>query len=98
MAYNKKNWMKQKEEEKKQWAKDAVENIKLYERKPEDVKEYLNFMSRMHNYSPRNTASIHAQFPGAGFVASKDKYRELGFEILPDQKGIDIMVPMSITP
>lgn len=96
MAYNKKNWMKQKEEEKKQWAKDAVENIKLYERKPEDVKEYLNFMSRMHNYSPRNTASIHAQFPGAGFVASKDKYRELGFEILPDQKGIDIMVPTPV--
>lgn len=84
MAYNKKNWMKEKEEEKKQWAKDAVENIKLYKRKPEDVKEYLNFMSRMYNYSPRNTSSIHAQFPGSKLqlqVSHPDKsssYRILG--------------------
>lgn len=97
MAYNKKSWAKAKEEEKKKWADDALEQISFHKMNVEDVKEYFEFMSNMYDYSPRNIGMMKNQYPGAEFVASKEKFKELGFDILENQKPIKILAPNKVT-
>lgn len=97
MAYNKKSWAKAKEEEKKKWADDALEQISFHKMRTEDVKEYFEFMSNMYDYSPRNIGMMKNQYPGAEFVASKEKFKELGFDILENQKPIKILAPNKVT-
>lgn len=97
MAYNKKNWMKAKEEEKKQWADDAIEKISFHQKSPDEALEFFKFMAKMYDYSPRNIAMMQEQYPGALFVGSKDKFKELGFNVLDDQKPINILAPNPVT-
>lgn len=97
MAYDKKNWMKAKEEEKKQWANEAIEKISFHEKSTEEAIEFFKFMARMYDYSPRNIAMMKDQYPGALFVGSKEKFKELGFNILEDQKPINILAPNPVT-
>ncbi|TDM28764.1 hypothetical protein ETH98_08510 [Macrococcoides caseolyticum] len=97
MAYNKKSWAKAKEEEKKKWADDALEQISFHKMNVEDVKEYFEFMSNMYDYSPRNIGMMKNQYPGAKFVASKDRFKELGFDILENQNPIKILAPNKVT-
>lgn len=97
MAYNKKNWMKAKEEEKKQWADDAIEKISFHQKSPDEALEFFKFMAKMYDYSPRNIAMMQDQYPGALFVGSKDKFKELGFNVLDDQKPINILAPNPVT-
>ncbi|PKE11089.1 hypothetical protein CW685_08285 [Macrococcoides caseolyticum] len=97
MAYNKKAWAIAKEEEKKKWADDALEQISFHKMNVEDVKEYFEFMSNMYDYSPRNIGMMKNQYPGAEFVASKEKFKELGFDILENQKPIKILAPNKVT-
>lgn len=46
---------------------DAVDS---YFETPEQMKEYLNFMSQFYDYSPRNVAIKQNQFPGTTAVGS----------------------------
>ncbi len=46
------------------------ESITNHFHSPEQMKEYLDFMGKFHRYSPRNTALIDSQFPGAEAVGS----------------------------
>lgn len=56
----------------------AIKAIKSYATSPEDLKEYLDFMSHFTKYSPRNTALIHEQWRGANAVATYKHWEALG--------------------
>lgn len=56
----------------------AIKAIRSYAANPEDLKEYLDFMSHFTKYSPRNTALIHEQWRGANAVATYKQWEVLG--------------------
>ncbi|WP_163530731.1 ImmA/IrrE family metallo-endopeptidase [Halobacillus ihumii] len=60
---------------------------------PEQMKEYLDFMGKFHRYSPRNTALIDSQFPGAEAVGSYAFWKEKGFPVNKGEKSLKILVP-----
>ena len=56
----------------------AIKAIRSYAANPEDIKEYLDFMSHFTKYSPRNTALIHEQWRSANAVATYKQWKALG--------------------
>lgn len=56
----------------------AIKAIRSYAANPEDIKEYLDFMSHFTKYSPRNTALIHEQWRSANAVATYKQWEALG--------------------
>lgn len=58
----------------KDLAQQAIELIKEYKNSPEDVKEYLDFMSKFPELSPRNLALLEKQWPGANMVATYNQW------------------------
>lgn len=60
----------------------------------ERYKEYLNFVSKFHNYSHNNTLLIMLQNPEASFVASyTDWHKKHNRHIKKGEKGIKIIAP-----
>ncbi|MHA2628154.1 PBECR4 domain-containing protein [Streptococcus agalactiae] len=59
-------------------SQQAIQAIKAFTESPEDLKAYLDFMSRFPQLSPRNAALIQAQWPGANAVATFKQWQELG--------------------
>lgn len=76
---------------------EANYKIMTYFREPKDMKEYLNYMAKFHNYSPRNLALIEEQFSGAKAVGSFKFWKDNGFKINKGEKGIKILVPTKTT-
>ncbi len=62
----------------------AFQKIREYTQSPEALAEYVEFMSKFPQLSPRNVALIQAQWPGANAVATYDQWQGMG-EVL----GID---------
>ncbi|MYL56630.1 ImmA/IrrE family metallo-endopeptidase [Virgibacillus halodenitrificans] len=60
---------------------------------PEQMKEYLDFMGKFHRYSPRNTALIDSQFPGAEAVGSYAFWKDKGFSVNKGEKSLKVLVP-----
>ena len=60
---------------------------------PENLKEFLNYMSKFYNYSLRNASLIQEQFRGALAVGSYAFWKEKGFTVNKGEKGIKILVP-----
>ena len=60
---------------------------------PEQMKEYLDFMGKFHRYSPRNTALIDSQFPGAEAVGSYAFWKDKGFPVNKGEKSLKVLVP-----
>ncbi len=54
---------------------EAIQKIKKYSQDPKEMKEYLDFMSKFPQFSPRNTALLHEQWQGANIVATYDQWR-----------------------
>lgn len=75
----------------------ANESIKNYFREPKLMKEYLDYMAKFYNYSPRNLALIKDQFKGAEAVGSFKFWSDNGFKINKGEKGIKILAPTKIT-
>lgn len=59
----------------------------------ENFIEYLNFQSKFHNYSPRNSLLINLQRPDATDVASFAKWNSLGRTVNKGETGIIILAP-----
>lgn len=59
-------------------SQQAIQDIKAFTESPEDLKAYLDFMSRFPQLSPRNAALVQAQWPGANAVATFKQWQELG--------------------
>lgn len=56
-------------------AQEAMQKIKNYSQDPKEMKDYLDFMSKFPQFSPRNTALLHEQWQGANVVATYDQWR-----------------------
>ncbi len=63
---------------------------------PEDIKEYLSFMSKFYNYSFKNSILIEEQFRGARAVGSFAFWKEKGYVVNKGEKGIKILVPTKL--
>lgn len=70
-----------------------------YEENPQMIADFLDFRAKhnFYNYSVRNTMMIQKQNPGAIFVASFNKWKELGSRVQKGQKGMKILVPAKVT-
>ena len=56
----------------------AFQKVREYTETPERLEEYLNFMSKFPELSPRNVALIQEQWPGANGVATYNQWQSLG--------------------
>lgn len=56
----------------------AFQKIREYTQSPEDLLEYMEFMSKFPQLSPRNVALIHEQWRGANAVATYDQWQAMG--------------------
>lgn len=56
----------------------AFPKIREYTQSPEDLLEYMDFMSQFPQLSPRNVALIHEQWRGANAVATYDQWKSMG--------------------
>lgn len=101
--YKKKTNDTKKEYQKKN-AKEVVEEIvqetnekiNNYFESEKDLKEYLNYMSKFHQYSIGNCSLIQDQFEGANAVGSFKFWNEKGFSVNKGEKGIAILVPAPV--
>ncbi|HAT4093261.1 TPA: ImmA/IrrE family metallo-endopeptidase [Clostridium perfringens] len=101
MAYNKKEYKSSKSQEEKRkeidlLVKQADEKIDKVFSSPNDLKEYLSFMAKFHNYSYRNSILIEEQFRGAIAVGSFAFWKEKGYSVNKGEKGIKILVPTKL--
>lgn len=64
----------------------AFQKIRSYTQSPEDLLEYMDFMSKFPQLSPRNVALIHEQWQGANAVATYEQWQAMGeaLEIKPE--------------
>ena len=98
MAYKKKEYKSSKSQEEKRkeidlLVKQADEKIDKVFSSSNDLKEYLSFMAKFHNYSYRNSILIEEQFRGAVAVGSFAFWKEKGYSVNKGEKGIKILVP-----
>lgn len=56
----------------------ALKKVREYTETPERLEEYLNFMSKFPELSPRNVALIQEQWPGANAVATYNQWQSMG--------------------
>lgn len=56
----------------------AFQKIREFTQSPEDLMEYLDFMSKFPQLSPRNVALIQEQWRGANAVATYDQWKSMG--------------------
>ncbi|HGD3926588.1 TPA: PBECR4 domain-containing protein [Streptococcus agalactiae] len=56
----------------------AFKKVREYTETPERLEEYLNFMSKFPELSPRNVALIQEQWPGASAVATYNQWQSMG--------------------
>ncbi|HAT4258430.1 TPA: ImmA/IrrE family metallo-endopeptidase [Clostridium perfringens] len=101
MAYKKKEYKSSKSQEEKRkdidlLLKQADEKIDKIFSSPNDLREYLSFMAKFHNYSYRNSILIETQFRGAVAVGSFAFWKEKGYSVNKGEKGIKILVPTKI--
>ena len=92
MAYIKKT-REEKETEVKALIENTEKKINQYFESPENIKEYLSFMSKFYNYSLNNSVLIDNQFSGAIGVGSYAFFKEKSFQVNKGEKGIKILVP-----
>lgn len=71
----------------------ANEKVKTFKHKPENVIEYLDFLSQFNQYSARNNLLIQNQRKGAIAVATFPKFKELGYSVNRGESSIQILRP-----
>lgn len=96
----KKNYVRKSKEELDKEINDltssALDKIQSYTTSEKDILEYMDFMSRFHNYSPKNMSLIQTQFSGALGVGSFKKFKDAGFSVNKGEKGIKVFVPTPV--
>lgn len=89
-------------EMKKLEVEDIISNIEKsvekYTETPEQLKEYMKFMSKFHKYSVSNNFLMQSQFSGAEAVGSFKFWKDKGFSVNKGEKAIKILVPNKVTP
>lgn len=93
-----------KEKYKKETTKETIndiikatnEKLDSYFESEKDLKEYLSYMAKFHNYSIGNCSKIEEQFSGAVAVGSFKFWKDNGFSVNKGEKGIQILVPTPV--
>lgn len=84
--------------EKMNQAFDMIKETAVNFRKnPEAIAEFLEFGSRFYEYSVNNVMMIYAQNQHATYVQSFKAWKDDGYHVKKGQKGIKVLVPMTIT-
>lgn len=81
--------------EMEQISKQLEEGVKQFFTS-ETYKDYLQTMSKFHNYSFNNVLLIALQRPGASLVAGYTTWKNLNRYVLKGEKGIRILAPAPI--
>lgn len=74
--------------------KSTAENFR---KDPKVIAEFLEFGSRFYEYSVNNAMMIYAQNQHATYVQSFKAWKDDGYHVKKGQKGIKVLVPMTIT-
>lgn len=98
LAKYKKKSFEEKKKEVEKITEQMDEQIQSYYETPEQMKEYLSFMSKFHNYSTGNIGLIQSQFKGAQAVGSFKFWKEKGYSVQKGEKGIKILAPNKTIP
>jgi hypothetical protein len=87
-----------KTEDAKTLAESALDTLaaQLDAGKSASLTAYLASMARFHHYSANNILLIHAQRQDATRVAGFSAWRKLGRFVRRGEKGIAILVPMTL--
>lgn len=91
---SKQEYAKQKQAEMKTTIDEAMDKISNYKQNPEDFVQYLDFMSNMYDYSPRNQMLLSNQYEGAYGVAGKRQFEEMGFKVHDNEKALKVLAPV----
>ena len=91
---SKKEFAKQKQAEMKETIQQAMGGVAWYMSSPKGMQEYLDFMAKMHDYSPRNQMLLQRQYKGAHGVAGKKHFEEMGFNIRDGEKPLQVLAPV----
>lgn len=81
-------------EEFKELTKELEDIAKTYQNDPELMTEFLAFKAQFYQYSERNAMLIHLQNPHSTFVASFQKWKEMGYSINKGEKHMKITRPI----
>lgn len=73
-------------------------SVEEYTETPEQLKEYMKFMSKFHKYSVSNNFLMQSQFIGASAVGSFKFWKDKGFSVNKGEKAIKILVPNKVIP
>lgn len=73
------------------------ETLDGYKENPEDIIELLSFQSKFYQYSYKNAMLIKQQNPHATFVASYNRWKELGYSVKKGEKALKVLVPYKAT-
>lgn len=66
----------------------AFQKIREYTQSPEDLMEYLDFMSKFPQLSPRNVALVQEQWKGANAVATYNQWKSMGKNLGINQEDV----------
>lgn len=72
---------------------EAKRKVEEYAKTSEGLGEYLDFMSKFYNYSPRNNALIKSSFEGALAVKGFRQWKQEGFPVQKGERAIEILIP-----
>lgn len=93
----KQEYMKTAQEKERQAFDRIDEMAKSFQENPESIAEFLEFGTKFYHYSPRNTALIRKQNPGATYVDSYVGWKEKNAHVLKGSKALQILVPVNVT-
>lgn len=96
-VYDKKAYREKREKEMQDMKETIVSMMENYHENPEHLAELAAFSSRFYCYSMRNQTLIHKQNKGARFVASFEKFKQLGYSVKRGERGMKIFVPAPLT-
>lgn len=72
---------------------NALVNASMRYNQSQAYRELLTFMRRFHWYAPFNALLVHIQRPGASYVATARRWRDLGREVAAEAQVVMILQP-----
>ena len=91
---SKKEYAKKKQAEMKETINEAMDEVTNHTKNPKEFIEYLDFMSKMYDYSPRNQMLLNRQYSGAEGIAGKKQFEEMGFNVNENEKPLKVLAPV----
>lgn len=90
------NGVEPKKDEFEQLKQHVIHTAEEYKRDPKMIAELMNFKSKFYNYSFNNVMLLKMQNKFATYVASFQKWKQLGYSVNRGEKGLKIIVPYEV--